>query len=105
MLGIGDPFARWTDAGGLATPPGNMERDLALVTLPAGTRAVVGPIADYRDPAGPIKLGGNIQFFLPDPIDRAAFHFERWRLAPNGAEPTDIMLVKDGRAVRFRRSW
>lgn len=95
--------ARWADASGLATPPGNLLKDLALVKLPAGTEVIVGVVADnFKDPTGESKLGGNTQVFIPEVKD---FPYEHYRLAEDNSGSSQVMVRFDGdRLLRFRRS-
>lgn len=94
-------YERWTDASGLATPPENSHSDLAIVHLPAGTRILIGTVADnFPDKDGQYSLGGNTQMFLPTVSD---FPYERYRLHRGNTGPRDVIVVFDnGRVGRFR---
>jgi hypothetical protein len=89
----------WSDASGLATPPGNQKRRLALVTLPAGTTVFVGVVADnFANALGVKAKGGNTQIFVPN-VNPASV--QKFRLA-DGRLPTDIVIVGEDRILRFR---
>jgi hypothetical protein len=94
-------FAAWTDARGLATPPKNRLDDLAIVHLPAGTKVLIGTVADnFADTSGEYRLGGNTQIFVPAV---SGFPYEHYRLARRKNSPNDIIVVLDnGRVGRFR---
>jgi hypothetical protein len=90
---------RWSDASGLATPPGNVKSDLALVTLPAGTTVFVGIVADnFTNALGVKAKGGNTQIFVPK-VEVSAVRL--YRLA-DGSMPQDIVIVGEDRLLRFR---
>lgn len=92
------PF--WSDASGLATPPENLRDHLAVVTIPAGTTALIGTVADnFHNAAGKPVPGGNAQIFIPH---LATFPFERYKLAQFGAM-TEIEIQSDDRILRFRK--
>jgi hypothetical protein len=96
-----DQFAGWTDAKGLALPPGNLADDLALITVPAGTRVVVGTVADnFQDVAGQYRLGGNTQIYLPERVD---FPHRKYQVNGHEADPSDIVVLFEGdKLLRFR---
>ena len=97
------PYSQWTDARGLALPPGNLLKDLAVVTLPAGTEVITGTVANnFEVAAGKYKLGGNTQVFVPAVKNS---HFDHYRRAGKGSQPLDILVRFDGgRVLRFRPS-
>jgi len=84
----------------LATPPENLRDHLAVVTIPAGTTALIGTVADnFHNAAGKPVPGGNAQIFIPH---LATFPFERYKLAQFGAM-TEIEIQSDDRILRFRK--
>jgi hypothetical protein len=93
----------WADASDLATPPDNLLNHLAVATIPAGTTAIVGTVADnFLNKLGNAERGGNTQIFIPEVN---TFPFEEYRLSglvPNRV--TEIALQSDDRILRFRRS-
>jgi len=99
----GRPTHRWADANGLATPRENLLQDLAVVKLPAGTSAFIGPVADnFYDHAGQPLRGGNAQIFLPAVHD---FPYDHYRLAGAPSDPSDIVVFfENDKVLRFKRS-
>jgi hypothetical protein len=89
------------DVSGLATPPGNSLDNLAIVRVPAGTRALIGTVADnFRDNAGQVILGGATQIFIPHIGDVPYEHLIR---DDRGTHLKEIFVVFDnGRVGRFR---
>ena len=66
MEGVSDDAQFWVDASGLATPPENLRKHLAGVTIPAGTTVLVGTVSDnFADKVGHLEKGGNTQIFIP----------------------------------------
>jgi hypothetical protein len=91
---------RWSDVTGLATPPGNLLTHLAAVTIPAGTTAIVGTVADnFRDRLGHALRGGNTQIFIPHVRD---FPFQEYRLA-GGRSVSGIALESADRLLWFQQ--
>jgi hypothetical protein len=92
---------QWSDASGLATPPGNLRSDLAAVTIPAGTTAIIGIVADnFADQFGHVERGGNTQIYIPV---IKTFPFHRYLVAKDASSPWEIMVQLDDRILRFRR--
>ena len=95
------PAQFWSDASGLATPPENLGRHLAVTTIPAGTTVIIGTVADnFVDQSGRPKLGGNTQIFVPH---IRTFPFQEYRLAGEKSAVTEILLQSDDRILRFRK--
>jgi hypothetical protein len=95
----------WADATGLALPPGNLENALAKVTVPAGTAAVIGTVADnFRDTKGNPLPGGNNQIFLPH-VKGVDWKWTSYHFAGASSSPSDIILeFPENKMVRFRPS-
>jgi hypothetical protein len=95
-----EPFSAWTDARGLATPPENSLDDLAVVRLRAGTKVLVGTVADnFADEAGQYRLGGNTQIYVPYVEN---FPYKPYRAADRATHPEDIIVFMDnGRVGHF----
>src|SRR5581483_1104661 len=93
----------WTDASGLATPPANLMNHLAVATIPAGTTAIIGTVADnLLNKLGKAEHGGNTQIFIPEVN---TFPFEEYQLNGLLSTPvTEIALQSNDRILRFRRS-
>ncbi|MFT3924525.1 MAG: hypothetical protein QM778_18445 [Myxococcales bacterium] len=96
------PFRAWTDASGLALPPGNVKEALSVVKVPAGTRVLVGTVADnFKDEAGRYALGGNIQIFVSALGD---FEHQVFRRDIGTESAADIVVVGDhGVVTRYHR--
>jgi len=62
----GDGRTQFVDATNLALPPGNTKEVLVQKEIPAGTLAVVGPVADNFGK----EFGGNTQVFIPNAFDQ-----------------------------------
>jgi hypothetical protein len=99
---LGGRFAGWTDASGLALPIGNLSLDLAVITLPIGTRILTGTVADnFPDAKGQSRLGGNTQIVLYE--GKVDFPHRRLRLKGQEAEASDIMVMFENQKVlRFQ---
>jgi hypothetical protein len=103
--------SRWSDASNLATPPGNLRERLALVTIPAGTRVIVGTVADnFVNDAGIPRPGGNTQIFIPE---LKTFAFQEYRIEDSlriegslskdtTVPPSEILVLWDDGVLRFR---
>jgi hypothetical protein len=95
---------KWVDASGLATPPGNLRDALNAITVPAGTKAFIGTVADnFRDEFGNALPGGNIQLFVPHVTN---FPYDSYQVAnpPGFTFPTsEITVLGDDRILRFRK--
>ena len=127
MPGVSDDAQLWVDASGLATPPENLRRQLAGVTVPAGTTVLVGTVSDnFADQLGHLEKGGNAQIFIPHvegfpfdeyrkmaeskqfPMGRAFQSAKRIRVGPastsSGVERlrSEIVVQSDDRILRFR---
>lgn len=89
----------WSDASRLATPPDNLLNHLAKVTIPAGTTAIIGTVADnFADQLGNLKLGGNTQIFV-HPVTE--FPFQEYPFAGNKGGVSEIVLQLDDRILRI----
>jgi hypothetical protein len=108
-------YTGWSDASGLATPPGNLAYHLSTTEIPAGTEVIIGTVADnFADKLGLAKVGGNIQIFIPHV---RSFPYEVYQLemnhsplslrpAPSWARNVsarEIVVQSDDRILRFRR--
>jgi hypothetical protein len=102
---------RWFDASGLALPPGNRAEHLIAATLPAGTRIVVGEVADnFADELGEPVRGGNTQIFVPERV--AGLHVELFTRSEPGESgtdgrvrsflPSEVAVWQNDRLLRFR---
>jgi hypothetical protein len=101
------PGRQWSDATKLATPPGNLRRYLAKVTIPAGTTVIVGTVADnFADKSGLPIPGGNAQVFIPEVKVNAYLAHELIEDTSHahiqGPIPSEILIVSDERVLRFR---
>lgn len=77
MEGVSDDAQLWVDASGLATPPENLRKHLAGVTISAGTTVLVGTVSDnFADKLGHLEKGGNTQIFISHVQD---FPFDEYR--------------------------
>jgi hypothetical protein len=95
MEGVSYDAQLWVDASGLATPPENLRKHLAGVTIPAGTTVLVGTVSDnFADKLGHLEKGGNTQIFIPHVQD---FPFDEYRKV---AESRQISL---GPAPQFTK--
>jgi hypothetical protein len=91
---------RWSDASGLALPPGNLRDHLAAVTIPAGTNVIVGTVADnFANRLGMLSKGGNTQIFVSEVKTPS---FQEYRISRSGPSASDIVVLSDDRIVRFR---
>jgi hypothetical protein len=96
----GHPHDRWSDASVLATPPENLLERLAVVTVPAGSKVVVGVVADnFADQFGLLRPGGNTQIFVPEVSN---LMFREYRPADGGAAASDFVIFMDEGILRFR---
>lgn len=94
--------AHWTEAIGLALPPGNLRDRLAVVTIEPGTPAIVGVVADnFRDQFGKLERGGNIQIFFHSAPKSV---FEVFQIAGDKSKAFEVAVQLDDRLLRFRRS-
>jgi len=85
---IGPGLSRWVDGSRLALPPNNPQTELARVRVPAGTRVLVGAVADnFANDLGEPKQGGNVQIFVPRV---QAFRYQAYRFVTSGSMPDDI---------------
>jgi hypothetical protein len=102
---------RWFDATGLALPPGNRAQDLIAATLPAGTRVVVGVVADnFAKTLGKPVRGGGTQIFVPQPV--TGMRLEEFSLraeapsadadAPLSVHANEVAVWHEDRLLRFR---
>jgi hypothetical protein len=74
----------WSDASRLATPPDNLLNHLAKVTIPAGTTAIIGTVADnFADQLG------------------TEFPFQEYPFAGNKGGVSEIVLQLDDRILRI----
>jgi hypothetical protein len=91
----------WSDASGLATPPENLLNHLAVATIPEGTTAVIGIVADnFPDAGGHFRRGGNAQILVPEV---KTFPFEEYSVAGHKGEVTEIEIQSDDRSLWFRK--
>jgi hypothetical protein len=92
------------DAKGTALPIANDMSRMATVTVPVGTRMVVGVVANQTT-HGMREKGGNTQFFFPTglPVSADAYlEYERAKASAPHA-PDDLKVVlDDGSEARFR---
>jgi hypothetical protein len=99
---------RWTDATGLALPPANRAEHLIAATLPAGTRIVVGVVADnFAKELGRPVRGGNTQIVVPERVTGLRVeHFVLRSQTPYSPRlstvPTEVAVWHDDRLLRFR---
>lgn len=95
------PARFWSDASGLATPPENLLNHLAVATIPAGTIAIIGIVADnFPDAAGHFRLGGNTQIVVPEV---KAFPFEEYALSGGKGGVTQIEIQSVERILWFSK--
>lgn len=122
LEGVADDARFWVDGSGLATPPENLRKHLARVTVPAGTAMLVGTVSDnFADKLGHLEKGGNTQIFIPHV---QGFPFDDYRkvaelfLLPQSAKRnrlravspltafevfrSEIVVQSDDRILRFR---
>ena len=79
---------------------GLVGRHLAAATIPAGTTAIIGTVADnFHDELGHSKRGGNTQIFIPNV---KTFPFQEYRFAGDTHSVSEIDLQSDDRTLRFR---
>ena len=91
----------WSDASGLATPPENLLNHLAVATIPAGTTAIIGTVADnFPNAAGHFEPGGNTQIFVPEV---RTFPFEEYWFAGGKGAVAEIEIQSDDRILRFHK--
>jgi hypothetical protein len=91
------------DADGTALPIANDMDRLAMVTVPAGTRMLVGVVANQTSP-GMRPKGGNTQFLFPNGPPESARYVDYERVkARTPRDPADLKVVlDDGSKARFR---